>query len=68
MTWLTATLKNPDLTSEQRTTLERLIRLFGVPFACSLVAGTALPTWQNIGTVRVRCDGEAQKVHNGQKV
>jgi hypothetical protein len=60
MGYATATLKHPDLTDEQRATMARLIRAYGAPFAFSVVASSALPCWQNIGTVSIRCDGEAK--------
>jgi hypothetical protein len=68
MSYVSAILKHPDMSDAQRETMQRLVRAFGTPFAFSVVSGSALPTWQNIGTVSVRADGIARKIHNGQEV
>jgi hypothetical protein len=65
MTWAQAVLAHPDLTDAQRDTLASLVNAYGSPFAFSMVAAAALPTWQNIGTVSVRLDGRAFHVSTG---
>ena len=64
MTFFSAWRDHPDLTDEQRKTFVRLVRRFGAPFACSLVASNLLPTWQNIGTVSISPMGNAITLHD----
>jgi hypothetical protein len=68
MTWAQAIQAHPELTGDQHLTLGRLMRAHGVPFAFSVVACAALPTWQNVGTVSIRVDGAAFKVATGEVV
>ena len=68
MSYIGAIIRNPDMNDSQRATVERLVRSFGAPFSFSVVACSALATWQNIGTVSVRSDGQARKLSDGETI
>lgn len=68
LVWLPRRLDHPDLTNAQRDTLARLVKAYGAPFAMSVVAGSAIPAWQNVGPVSVRIDGAAHRVPGGEIV